>query len=52
MTFSKGDCQEVVDMGWETLEAGFRAHETVDVDEKKFSPFPMMGLNGEQRLLG
>jgi hypothetical protein len=39
-------------MDWKTLEAGFRAHETVDVDEKEFSPFSMMGLIGEQRLLG
>ena len=52
MTFSKGDCQEVVDVGWETLEAGFRAHETVDVDEQELSSSFAMGLVGEQRLLG
>jgi len=48
MTFGKGDSQEVMDMSWETLEAGFRAHETMDVDEKEFPPFLMMGLIGEQ----
>jgi hypothetical protein len=35
MSLGEGDGEEIVDMGGEALEAGFIAHEAMDVDEQQ-----------------
>ena len=38
MSVCEGDCEEIMDMGGEALEAGLVAHESMDVNKQQSPP--------------